>query len=302
MKANHNPPHSRLALLARLSRNFRRLKSRLFPSPERRSAGQGLVEFALVLPFLLLLLLGIIEFSYIFAAYTSLFNAAREGVRYGVVQPKDKEGIVYSAKGKIFLVNPDNADIVVAYDSGPGTTVFTDTDQVEIGESRVVITVTYDLPAITPAIHPLWPTFHVGTQAARTVASLGEIETVLPGGGGGGGGGEGGGGEGGNGPLILDVAADPQMVHSGDAVLFTYTVTNTGDVDLTDVTIVDGFGNIIYVGDLAADTVAIETITENLVATTTNEVAATGTDPEAGTVSASDSITVTVINPALDLT
>ena len=47
--------------------------------------GQSLVEFALVLPVLLLLLFGIIEFALIFHADLVLSHSAREGVRKGSI-------------------------------------------------------------------------------------------------------------------------------------------------------------------------------------------------------------------------
>ena len=56
----------------------------IFP---RREAGQELVEFALILPLLLLLFLGIIEFGRAMLAYNTIANAAREGARYGIVTP-----------------------------------------------------------------------------------------------------------------------------------------------------------------------------------------------------------------------
>jgi Flp pilus assembly protein TadG len=43
--------------------------------------GAAAVEFALVLPVLLLLLMGLIEFSLVFNAQISVTNAAREGAR-----------------------------------------------------------------------------------------------------------------------------------------------------------------------------------------------------------------------------
>ena len=52
-----------------------------------REAGQELVEFALILPLLLLLFLGIIEFGRAILAYNTIANAAREGARYGIVDP-----------------------------------------------------------------------------------------------------------------------------------------------------------------------------------------------------------------------
>jgi Flp pilus assembly protein TadG len=53
--------------------------------PSARSHGQSLVEFALVLTPLFLVLLGIIQFGFIFNAYVTLTNAAREGARSGTV-------------------------------------------------------------------------------------------------------------------------------------------------------------------------------------------------------------------------
>ena len=44
----------------------------------RREAGQELVEFALILPLLLLLFLGIIEFGRAMLAYNTIANAARK--------------------------------------------------------------------------------------------------------------------------------------------------------------------------------------------------------------------------------
>ena len=296
MKWNPNPPHSHPTPPLRPCRCFQRLQPRLPLSSRRPSRGQGFVEFALILPFLLLLMLGIVEFGYVFAAYSGLFNAAREGVRYGVTNPKDVSGIVANAQEKVFLADPATVDIVVTYDSGPDTPQFTDPAQVQIG-NRVLVNVTCDLPTITPVIQPIVSTLPVHTQAARTIASLGEGTWNPESGGGGGGGGE---GEG-TAAIALGVAAEPQVVYSGDAVQFTYVVTNTGDLNLTDVTILDGFGNTVYIGDLAVGGTAVRTVVENIATTTANHVMATGTDPDSGTVSAGDSVTVTVVGAALDL-
>lgn len=347
VKMRRSPPPNHPVFLMRLTQCSQRLPSRLLLSSQRRNQGQGLVEFALILPLLLLLVMGLIEFGYIFTAYSSLFNAAREGARYGVVHPRDVSRIVSSARGKMFLVDPNKVDITVAYDSGPGTSVFTDTAQVQIGD-RVVVHLTYDLPTITPVIQPIVSTLHIETQAARTIAALGEVAWIPPG--------EGEPDSDGDGvpdeqdicsgfddtldtdgdsvpdgcdncpdvsnpgqtdadgdgsgdacdesvvAIALSVVADPQIVHSGDVVLFTYTVTNISDVDLTDVTIVDDFGNTIHVGNLAAGATVVETSSENITTTTTNNVTATGTDPQSGMASDSASVTVTVIRPALDLT
>lgn len=52
--------------------------------------GQGLVEFALVLTPLLLLLLGIVQFGFIFNTYITVTNAAREAARSGSIYVFDR--------------------------------------------------------------------------------------------------------------------------------------------------------------------------------------------------------------------
>jgi TadE-like protein len=51
----------------------------------RRSRGQALVEFSLVLPVFLVVVLGIFDFGRVIWAQSNLDNAAREGARYAIV-------------------------------------------------------------------------------------------------------------------------------------------------------------------------------------------------------------------------
>ena len=55
----------------------------------RDEEGQNLVEFALLLPVLMYVLMGIIQFGFIFAAYLTLNNAVREGARWGSIYVYD---------------------------------------------------------------------------------------------------------------------------------------------------------------------------------------------------------------------
>ena len=50
----------------------------------RAKNGQAVIEFALVLPLVLLLLLGIIEISILFYDHAMITNASREGARVGI--------------------------------------------------------------------------------------------------------------------------------------------------------------------------------------------------------------------------
>ena len=131
-------------------------------APER---GQSLVEFALVLVPLFLILLGIIQFGFIFNSYVTITNAAREGARTGTVYVFDasyskaqndlarnnavKTSLLASMNllGKVapnFTTSATwtqsgqtytNGDLVVAYVVPTGVT---DTDsRVEIGRAHV---------------------------------------------------------------------------------------------------------------------------------------------------------------------
>jgi Flp pilus assembly protein TadG len=51
--------------------------------------GQNIIEFALVLPLLLIILLGVLDLGRVFFGAISLTNAAREGVRYLTMHPDD---------------------------------------------------------------------------------------------------------------------------------------------------------------------------------------------------------------------
>ncbi|MBT8395702.1 MAG: pilus assembly protein [Gemmatimonadetes bacterium] len=66
-----------------------RASCRFHRSFGRGDSGQALVEFALVVPILLLLLLGIVEFARAWNIYEVLTDAAREGARTAVVDDPD---------------------------------------------------------------------------------------------------------------------------------------------------------------------------------------------------------------------
>jgi Flp pilus assembly protein TadG len=75
-----------------------------WPRAAMREAGQELVEFALILPLLLLLCLGIIEVGRLMLSYNTVANAAREGARRGIV---DNVGIDAAARRLIIGVACD---------------------------------------------------------------------------------------------------------------------------------------------------------------------------------------------------
>jgi Flp pilus assembly protein TadG len=65
---------------------------RLRTSKLQSENGQSAVEFALILPILILLLLGIIEFGWFFNAKITITSAAREGVRVYAINGESGKG------------------------------------------------------------------------------------------------------------------------------------------------------------------------------------------------------------------
>lgn len=67
-------------------------------SAHKRSVhAQSLVEFALLVPLLMLILLGAIDLGRAFSAYVAITNAAREGARYGSAHFRDGSGNLNAA-------------------------------------------------------------------------------------------------------------------------------------------------------------------------------------------------------------
>ncbi len=109
----------------------------------RKHKGQALVEIALVLPILLMLVLGIIEFGRILNAYIMVSNASREAARYYSIRSTDtninnKVKDLVIEKVPNIGINRDNITINVG---NPGT-----------AEEKVTVTVPCDLELITPII------------------------------------------------------------------------------------------------------------------------------------------------------
>ena len=76
-----------------------------------RTRGQSLVEFALVLPILLILLLGILDFGRAIFAYNSVSNGARSGARVAIVN-QDIDDITAAVEAEAYGLD----GVVVAFD------------------------------------------------------------------------------------------------------------------------------------------------------------------------------------------
>lgn len=81
----------------------------------RREEGAAAVEFALILPLLLVVVFGIISFGIIFAQELSLGNGARQGARYGVVAERSCAEIAAEARSGSATISmgANKVDVVV---------------------------------------------------------------------------------------------------------------------------------------------------------------------------------------------
>jgi Flp pilus assembly protein TadG len=101
--------------------------------------GQDLVEYALLLPIFLLLVMAIVDLGRATYYYSAIHNSAREGARYGVIHPDDPAGIETVVLTKSVGLNPAFMTI---------TTVLPD-------EETIQVTVTFQFRVVTPLVGAL---------------------------------------------------------------------------------------------------------------------------------------------------
>lgn len=146
-----------------------------------------MVEFALVIPILLLIIYGLIEVGRMLFIYNTVFSAAREAARYGattglneeggVPRYQDCEGIRSAAQESGFLSNFEEADILIWHDDGednnqvsycvPGKTVDRGFSPSIGNSSRVRVQVSVEYAPLLSFI-PLQP-LTISSISARTI-------------------------------------------------------------------------------------------------------------------------------------
>ena len=81
----------------------------------KREAGQNLVEFSLVMMFLLIIAFGVLDLGRAFFSVITISNAAREGARYLTMHPDDIDGAKTAAAGETLgsMVSIQKSDVQV---------------------------------------------------------------------------------------------------------------------------------------------------------------------------------------------
>lgn len=107
--------------------------------PLKDKRGQSVVEFALILPILLLFILGMVEFGRFYNAWLMVSHASREGARL-------------ASLGGTTIQVEERVDIVMAdFDTNRITVVINPSGAKSRGD-MVTVTVNYDIDPMTPMI------------------------------------------------------------------------------------------------------------------------------------------------------
>jgi Flp pilus assembly protein TadG len=134
-----------------------------------RRRGQALVEFALILPVFLLVLMGIFDLGRAVFYSSTLSNAAREAAREGIV---DQTCSHLTDRAEQRSLGMDNVGITIRWLDGAGaqkrTCQPTIAGAADIGD-RVVVTLDYDYRAATPIIGNLVGTIHMRSESTFPV-------------------------------------------------------------------------------------------------------------------------------------
>jgi len=122
------------------------------------TAGQALVEFALILPLLILILMGIFDLGRAFYAYSVVANAAREGARAGVIATATDADIRAAVRRYAIGLEPIPDSKITIIPSGSRTS-----------GGIVVVKVEYDFTAVTPLIDTFLPNGKLTLSSTATM-------------------------------------------------------------------------------------------------------------------------------------
>jgi hypothetical protein len=149
---------------------------------KRTHSGQGIVEFALVLPLLLLIIFGIIAFAHLFFVYTTVVAASREAARWGSATGTTPSGVaryrdcasIRDAAVRIGALGGVSANQVeIFYDHGPDDVsvhpicpIGGTGPELNLGD-RIHVRISVAYQPIVPLVD--FPTFYIAATAKRTV-------------------------------------------------------------------------------------------------------------------------------------
>jgi Flp pilus assembly protein TadG len=112
--------------------------------------GASAVEFAFIVPLLIVLVLGIAEFGHAFQVQGTLSAAAREGVRAMALRndPADARDVVQNAAASLNPGITDAQITITVLQAGIGTAAAS-CPITDAGDTAVRLTITYPMPFLT---------------------------------------------------------------------------------------------------------------------------------------------------------
>jgi Flp pilus assembly protein TadG len=125
----------------------------------KRQRGAAALEFAIVLPVLILLLVGIVDFGMVMGAQSQVANAAREGARAGALTGSQSQAISAATNGISDMPGATNSgtNVTVACTTVSGTACSL-TDTTPDTGSTITVTVTYVHTWLSPVMLGFSPT------------------------------------------------------------------------------------------------------------------------------------------------
>jgi len=120
------------------------------PDHNSDERGANLVEFAILAPLLIVLIFGIIDFSWVFAQNLGVRSGAREGARIAAVSFGDGDAIADEVCARTDFIS--NVELVLASDQ----TLIPPSDEYNPGD-EVTATITSDIETLTGLFDTFFP-------------------------------------------------------------------------------------------------------------------------------------------------
>ncbi len=130
--------------------------------------GQSLVEFALILPIFILMIVGLFDFGRAIYAYNTVSNAAREATRVAIVN-QTEAGIKAEAVKQAVSLNLTSADVSVSYSNANLSGGAPCNATPRQNGCIVAVVVTYQYTAATPIVSNLVGTLSLSSTARMPV-------------------------------------------------------------------------------------------------------------------------------------
>ena len=146
---------------------------------KRNKRGQAMVEFALVLPILLLVMFAIIEFGRLFFSYAMVSASSREAARYGeAAEQIDRGGTMYpryldcrgirdsAIRIGRFAGIAQDSNVQIAYDNGLTCDENPAKSEIGLGD-RIIVTTTVTYNPVVPLVNV--PSIQLQSVTRRTI-------------------------------------------------------------------------------------------------------------------------------------